>query len=338
MFATDEATAKLVLQLQMEDMELLNQSSKGKGREDEVSDAQVAMELYRQDLEGNSAVISDRIMSKSIAHAIETDGQLLSGEFEREDARARGLFAADSGKVTQVPKEVIGEAQIMSDEVLEQLAAKDLNGTIKSSILASESRTREQSEFIDEPESSAWAATRKRLTPNENDQQAIPNRACVSCGDEFQSFHLASVPCGHEYCKTCLHELFRLAMGDESLFPPRCCRQHITLGAVRMWLDKDLVEAFDMKKIEFDTPNRTYCSKKECSQFIRTDKIANDIATCSSCATRTCTMCKGAAHGGDCPNDTALQQVLEMAEANQWKRCNSCSAVVELVTGCNHIT
>lgn len=339
MFAMDEMTARLILQIQMEDMETLSKTAKGKGRENEKTDADLAMELYKKDLEDNCAFLSDRLMSRSIAHAVQTDGQLLFGAFEQEDLAARDHAAAISGEIPDVPAEIdrslLGEAQIMNDEVLEKLAAKYVSGTGGRGTI-SESLTETQKECMEVGESSGWAAIRQGLSLTKDDGKASQERACVSCGDDIEFFDLARVPCGHEYCRPCLQELFRLAMGDDSLFPPRCCRQHITLGAIRMWLDKELAIAFYMKKMELDTPNRTYCSNKACSEFIRADRIAHDVATCAKCATRTCTMCKGAAHRGDCPNDTALQQVLDVAEANKWQRCYSCFRVVELAMGCNH--
>jgi hypothetical protein len=33
-----------------------------------------------------------------------------------------------------------------------------------------------------------------------------------------------------------------------------------------------------------------------------------------------------------------LQQLLEFANANEWQRCYSCKTIVELDTGCNHMT
>ena len=60
------------------------------------------------------------------------------------------------------------------------------------------------------------------------------------------------------------------------------------------------------KKVEFDTPNRTYCSNPLCSAFKRPESIINEQATCLDYSTITCTLCKATAHGGDCPADTAL--------------------------------
>jgi len=188
-------------------------------------------------------------------------------------------------------------------------------------------------EFDDENgESSSWASTRAYWT----DQ----SRQCTACMEQFPSFDIARAPCRHEYCCQCLKDLFDASMIDDSLFPPRCCRQSITPGAVRGFLPAELIKRYEQKKIEFDTPNRTYCSNPRCSSFILPGhaNIGNENLTCTQCGTKTCTICKEAAHSGDCPVDTALQQMLMAAEENEWQRCFNCHSVVELDHGCNHIT
>ena len=150
--------------------------------------------------------------------------------------------------------------------------------------------------------------------------------------------HVARLPCRHEYCRECLDGLFEASMTDESLFPPRCCRQPIPVASVRLFLKLELVQEFARKTIEFGTPNRTYCHSPTCSTFIHPRNIDGESAYCDQCGRHTCVTCKAAGHTGDCPHDTALQQVLETAQDMGWQRCYSCRSVVELEHGCNHMT
>ncbi|KAK3345570.1 hypothetical protein B0H65DRAFT_425427, partial [Neurospora tetraspora] len=164
-------------------------------------------------------------------------------------------------------------------------------------------------------------------------------RECVICRDHFRSDEVATVPCHHDYCRPCLVSLFTAAMTDESLFPPRCCSKPINLDQCRFLLGPQLVGRFLAKKLEFETPNRTYCSQPTCSFFIPPLFIRQDVATCVKCGHKTCGLCRGQAHTGtDCPGDPAAQEVLAMAEREGWKRCHSCKRMVELKYGCNHIT
>ena len=42
------------------------------------------------------------------------------------------------------------------------------------------------------------------------------------------------VTCGHAYCVGCLKELFLSSMQDETLMPPRCCRQEIPIHLAKL--------------------------------------------------------------------------------------------------------
>lgn len=101
-----------------------------------------------------------------------------------------------------------------------------------------------------------------------------------------------------------------------------------------------MVRRYVAKKLEMDTPNRTYCHKPDCSLFIPSqDTKGDEVAACPRCRSKTCVLCKGAAHDGmDCPEDEGGRQLLELAEQQGWKQCSTCHRVVELRTGCNHIS
>ena len=165
-----------------------------------------------------------------------------------------------------------------------------------------------------------------------------PLMACIACADNIPWFNVVSAPCGHGYCTECLSTLFETSMTDETLYPPRCCRNPIPIVQAKMILNPKLVRNFQEKCIELDTKDRTYCFDPRCSRFIAPDRIGDDIATCAGCGKRTCATCKAAAHAGDCPHNEALQQLLHVADDAGWQRCSKCRRVVELAFGCNHMT
>lgn len=183
-------------------------------------------------------------------------------------------------------------------------------------------------------ESSSWAASRK--PPQQ--QPRTETRACTSCMDEISVSRLIRTPCDHEYCHDCLKNLIQHSVHDESLFPPQCCRQTIPVDEHKEVLGASLVLRSRERAVEFSTQNRTYCHNTRCAAFIVPSCIEDDVGFCKDCGALTCVHCKGASHAGDCPLDRDLQRMLQVARQEGWRRCYECSAMVELNTGCYHIT
>ncbi|OSX63330.1 hypothetical protein POSPLADRAFT_1106265, partial [Postia placenta MAD-698-R-SB12] len=90
---------------------------------------------------------------------------------------------------------------------------------------------------------------------------------CVICTDPIYNDEVRA-PCGDYYDRECIVALFEAAVRDESLFPPRCCRQHIPLTLVHRFLSAALVKLFHEKTKEFGTLKRIYCANSSCSRFL----------------------------------------------------------------------
>ena len=159
---------------------------------------------------------------------------------------------------------------------------------------------------------------------------------CTACLDSKLVSGMIEAPCSHYYCQTCTVRLFEDSITDESLFPPRCCRQTIPLSVVRGLLGMRLVNRFEEKSIERNDHNRTYCANPACSLYILPGLVKLDVGTCTSCLQRTCTLCKKVAHSGICKDEE--QEVLKIARVEGWRRCFQCRNMIELRVGCNHIT
>jgi hypothetical protein len=91
----DELSAALIIQLQIQDSQRLYEvcEGKGKGRKGELSDAQLAADLYREDLEQYAAILADRQMTRSIARACQTYGNLLTTSLSQEPRRRTDTHA-----------------------------------------------------------------------------------------------------------------------------------------------------------------------------------------------------------------------------------------------------
>ncbi|KAK0650150.1 hypothetical protein DIS24_g7136, partial [Lasiodiplodia hormozganensis] len=150
---------------------------------------------------------------------------------------------------------------------------------------------------------------------------------------------LAVLPCGHAYCSTCLNNLFRAAVNDLSLFPPRCCGVHIPLdgkddegrkekrdkrgaqsktgaskssagAGYRPWLEMETAAALE----------RRLKSAKE-TVVEKTAAVEQSAATAAAAAT----------------SPEVDGEFLRMAEACGWAKCYGCGRFVELEFGCNHM-
>ena len=157
------------------------------------------------------------------------------------------------------------------------------------------------------------------------------------------------MPCSHYYCKGCLEELYTSCLTDETLFPPRCCHKEFPWIMARGLLSQRCRTKFGQKRVELETKDRTYCYLPTCSAFIKPSTYGDgdtnsDAAPCPNSKKHddsliwTCVKCKTRWHGGDCPRDETMDTLLSTAGRNQWQKCFGCRRVVELRSGCNHIT
>ncbi|KAJ9669254.1 hypothetical protein H2201_000606 [Coniosporium apollinis] len=165
--------------------------------------------------------------------------------------------------------------------------------------------------------------------------------ACVACADlkpYMDCLVLRCQPEPHVYCLDCVVNLFKASISDTSLFPPRCCREPISIESARPFLAEDSIRTFEEKSLELSTPNPIYCCRPECSHFIPPSRIREDKASCPTCGIRTCTHCKKRAHKGFCSKDPSVEELLGVAKDRHWQRCYNCHAMVELTVSCNHIT
>ncbi|KAK5995984.1 hypothetical protein PT974_04404 [Cladobotryum mycophilum] len=109
----------------------------------------------------------------------------------------------------------------------------------------------------------------------------------------------------------------------------RCCELEFDTRINEGIVPPELLARYDEKRLEYAEKKRTYCHQPTCSAFVAPEFIDENVATCPKCNGRTCVACGGAAHADDCPVDTSMQQLLQTADENGWKRCKSCDRMVE---------
>ena len=206
----DIATAALTIQFQIQDSAELFEgfSGKGKSRDGQSSDSQIAARLYKEDLERNASIVADRQMTISIAIACHTNGQLLTASLLQEQSAASDREAACKLAGVPIPEPVApwtGSSEFLDGEVMAELAALFVSKPFEDDLI-SEGNTpifhiNEESWNGEEAESSSWAASRQP-------PKAL-KRQCTACQDAFIYCELARTSCKHEYCQDCIRGLFQ---------------------------------------------------------------------------------------------------------------------------------
>ena len=167
---------------------------------------------------------------------------------------------------------------------------------------------------------------------------------CTSCFDDVPNKKAVSLPCQHKYCVACFSQLVSTAIQSEDTFPPKCCVEEIPRRVLETYLSPKEMAEYDEKALEYAVAvgSRYYCGSPDCAKWIDTRKARrlNGALECPHCEFWMCTSCRGAQHRAnqDCPQDFALGAALKQAERAGWRRCYSCRTMVELNTGCRHIT
>ncbi|KAI0851948.1 hypothetical protein F5Y00DRAFT_274217 [Daldinia vernicosa] len=331
-YAADDETLNLIIQLQQEDLRELLAPANGEHTEGELIDAELAIRLYDIELNNAATIASDRQLVRQIREGNHVDNNIAHEPAPEEptpeapvpDEPELGEPAPDES----TPDEPTPDEPIPDEPTPEERIDQD------DHVVATLS--------LQEPpvvsDSASNSGSPEGATPQDTTAEIVEMRACLACQEMTEVTRLTEVPCSHEYCPNCLATLFRNAMTDESLFPPRCCRRTVPLDPNEHVLGEDLVRDFQDKVVEYSTPDRLYCHQTTCSAFIRPDMYVENIATCDKCQSITCVTCKGPSHDGDCPHDEELRGLMQLAQEEGWQQCYNCKSMVELNIGCHHIT
>lgn len=312
----DLETRSLAIKILRQDVREALENMKGKQGQFDY-DSKIALDAYLADLEAQTALESDRAMAQSMVQAVHQDESVIAAAVAQEEQaqsdRRAALQLHRSGHLPRIPKP---------------------SNPDDNSIIDDERRTELEARYNLRPQDAIDDS-------HDYPRKPAKVRPCIACTETKQFDDLVRLPCSDEYCRDCLKTLFTMSLTDETLYPPRCCGQIIseTETQIRIFLGGELLGKFLARKLEMETPNRTYCHRHDCTNFIPPQGIQGDSGTCPKCFSKTCCICKGAAHqGSDCPQDESGQTLLELAAREGWKKCFGCGRMVELRYGCNHIS
>ncbi|CAM6089606.1 unnamed protein product [Calypogeia fissa] len=191
---------------------------------------------------------------------------------------------------------------------------------------------------------------------------------CPICFERTSVVKMFSVrSCSHKFCRNCLSQHVEVQV-KENLVPVRCpleCSDHLELDQCQQYLAPELVDAFARRLTEASIPeaDRVYCPFKNCSALMSKGGLnltsmgsssshphISSIGRCEcmECHRLFCVECHVPWHVDlSCadfqnlppderdPQDVKLHQ---LARNQNWQRCKKCKHVIELNTGCYHMT
>ncbi|KAF3112548.1 hypothetical protein TWF594_009892 [Orbilia oligospora] len=295
----------IALALQLEELDIEVDNRKGKEKAGKMADRHAALQDYKDILLSMSQFHADQRMAKSIADAVLQDS-----------------------------------ATIAEFQALEAIAVRDREQALR---------------MANTMDATPQTAPRSTAAATSSRSRALVMRG----GDDYTSnYDLESMTGSTEYGdQTTLNSEYddddelesnagttstyrRPAMKDESLYPLKCCKVEIPGNVIARILSAAEYEKYQEAAVEYSSSDRMYCPNKKCLQFIPPESInkAGNFAFCKHCSTVACTKCKEKWHTGTCRVDHELQAVINTAGQQGWKQCFKCKRMVELKSGCHHIT
>ncbi|KAJ0384955.1 hypothetical protein COL922a_007301 [Colletotrichum nupharicola] len=152
----DEATLQLVVQMQQEDIRELQDQSKGKAKEADRSDADVAFDTYQAELVSFRTFAVDRALSRRITRPEGTYPRVTTITAPAEQQAVPDA----SNPITLQPAKSYSAEEIVADEIVtEEILATDAVHTVCNTEIS------DNDSIVDMPESSSWAHKVKKSRP-----------------------------------------------------------------------------------------------------------------------------------------------------------------------------
>ncbi|KAL8158535.1 hypothetical protein V2J09_000072 [Rumex salicifolius] len=196
----------------------------------------------------------------------------------------------------------------------------------------------------------------------------VPTRNnCLICLEdvnekEMLEFH----SCRHRFCSSCIttHIQLKVRGGELPKCPQPDCRLALSIDICKMLLDPKMWTMMDQLVKESSIPGteKVYCPSPKCSNLMSkaealatqwghafTSRLQESACRCVKCYSLFCISCRVLWHsnmscesykiGESFWNSRSVDEKLrQLAGNNKWRKCPRCSHMVELASGCNHIS
>ncbi|CAN9460587.1 unnamed protein product [Alternaria alternata] len=270
----DDELAALTLQL--EELGVYSEAKKGKHPIDQPPDIDVAYSKFQIELQAYEDFLADQKLAQSIGAAVHSDSvvieDLTSQDFQAREDRRFALELSNNDPEIEAPPlsmhdHLRGEVHDWMSTVSGNIAAASVVG------------------FSDD-ETEAGPAMSYVERQADTIKKLSTEFKCCTCYDRFPRASMVTAKCGDRYCVDCMKGLFMRSTKDETLYPPRCCKQNIPLDLIARHMEPSELATFELAIVEYATRKKTYCSNHDCATFIVPDRIERGMnrATCVAAA------------------------------------------------------
>jgi len=173
-------------------------------------------------------------------------------------------------------------------------------------------------------------------------------KECPVCFDELETTSHQLEVCCHSYCKECFRGMCQHAVQNKG-FPMNCakdgCDEIVSIQDIIEFVElKDIVPIAVEQLVATHKDEYKYCITPDCRNIYRVSKHPDpDPYACAVCQVQICAFCNKEFHAGlNCRFESRRddQNLDEWLKGNPKDRglCPSCSAPIEKIAGCMHIT
>lgn len=187
---------------------------------------------------------------------------------------------------------------------------------------------------------------------------------CNICLEEYDSQDFfCNKPCDHSHCTDCVKTHMKVSLNARK-FPFVCpgegCDAVIPTDDCERLLPEELLPQYVKLEVESCIPDKQkyYCPYPNCSALLILDEENMQLALgetsavteaeCPECFRLLCAKCQVPWHASmTCEQFRALSEdergshdvkLYKLADEKKWKRCSECRTMIELESGCNHMT
>ncbi|KAH7547023.1 hypothetical protein FEM48_Zijuj01G0262900 [Ziziphus jujuba var. spinosa] len=241
---------------------------------------------------------------------------------------------------------------ISDEKYAEQLQIQE---ALVSSAISLKTSTTSGSAAPDRSKNAKCMETGQSSSSSSHGQDSSPPELCLICMDAKPGGEMLRITsCSHSFCNDCVAKYVATKIQDNILkveCPDLKCNGVLEPESCSSIVPKEVFERWEnlLSESLILGAEKFYCPFKDCSAVLLDDgKEAVTMSECPNCHRLFCAQCKVSWHGGiECrefqkPGQDERERedilVMELAKANEWRRCPCCKFYVEKRSGCMHIT